>query len=237
MNLEGKVAVVTGVSKGIGLATVKALLDKGAKVAGWGRTKPDLEHENFFFYECDVRYNDSVMQAFDQTFSHLGTHIQILVNNAGLGIAGLLEDMSIEDWHTMFETNVNGIFYCSRLVVPGMKELGEGHIINISSIAGTTGIEQMSGYCGTKHAVRGISHSLYKEVRDYGVKVTCIYPGSVQTNFFDNIDSVTVNENMMRPEDIASTILHTLESHPNYHHVDIEVRPLMPKGRKTLGKE
>ena len=92
----------------------------------------------------------------------------------------------------------------------------------------------MSAYCATKHAVRGISHSLYKEVRDYGVKVTCIYPGSVQTNFFDNIDSVTVNDNMMRPEDIASTILHCLESHPNYHHVDIEVRPLMPKGRKQV---
>lgn len=232
MNLEGKVAVVTGVSKGIGLATVKSLLEKGAIVAGWGRTAPELKHENFHFFECDVRYNESVQRAFDQTISHLGTHVQVLVNNAGLGVAGFLEDMSLDDWHTMFETNVNGIFYCTRLVLPGMKELEEGHIINISSIAGTTGIEQMSGYCGTKHAVRGISHSLYKEVRNYGVKVTCIYPGSVQTNFFDNIESVTVNENMMRPEDIASTILHALESHPNYHHVDIEVRPLMPKGKQ-----
>jgi NADP-dependent 3-hydroxy acid dehydrogenase YdfG len=233
MNLEGKIAVVTGVSKGIGLATVKSLLEKGAIVAGWGRTKPEVEHNNFHFYECNVRYNESVQRAFDQTISELGTHIQVLINNAGLGVAGFLEDMSLDDWHTMFETNVNGIFYCTRLVVPGMKELGEGHIINISSIAGTTGIEQMSGYCGTKHAVRGISHSLYKEVREYGVKVTCIYPGSVQTNFFDNIESVTVNENMMRPEDIASTVLHALESHPNYHHIDIEVRPLMPKGKRT----
>jgi NADP-dependent 3-hydroxy acid dehydrogenase YdfG len=233
MNLEGKIAVVTGVSKGIGLATIKSLLEKGAKVAGWGRTKPELEHENFYFFECDVRYNESVQRAFDQTLSKLGTHVQILINNAGMGVAGLLEDTSLDDWHTMFETNVNGIFYCTRLVLPGMKELEEGHIINISSIAGLTGIEQMSGYCATKHAVRGISHSLYKEVRNYGVKVTCIYPGSVQTNFFDNIESVTVNENMMRPEDISSTILHALESHPNYHHIDIEVRPLMPKGKQT----
>ncbi|MCX2739087.1 SDR family oxidoreductase [Pontibacter anaerobius] len=232
MNLEGKIAVVTGVSKGIGLATVKSLLEKGAIVAGWGRNAPDLQHENFHYFECDVRYSESVQTAFDQTIAHLGTHVQVLINNAGLGLSGLLEDMSLDDWHQMFETNVNGIFYCTRLVLPGMKELEEGHIINISSIAGTTGIEQMSGYCGTKHAVRGISHSLYKEVREYGVKVTCIYPGSVQTNFFDNIESVTVNENMMRPEDIASTIMHALESHPNYHHVDIEVRPLMPKGKR-----
>ena len=231
MNLEGKVAVVTGVSKGIGLATVKALLEKGAIVAGWGRTAPDLEHEHFHYFECDVRYPESVQNAFDQTIARVGTHVQVLINNAGLGLSAYFEDMSLDDWHLMFETNVNGIFYCTRLVLPGMKELEEGHIINISSIAGTTGIEQMAGYCGTKHAVRGISHSLYKEVRNYGIKVTCIYPGSVQTNFFDKIESVTVNENMMRPEDIASTIMHALESHPNYHHVDIEVRPLMPKGK------
>jgi NADP-dependent 3-hydroxy acid dehydrogenase YdfG len=232
MNLEGKIAVVTGVSKGIGLATVQSLLQKGMLVAGWGRSAPDLHHENFHFYECDVRYNDSVQAAFDQTISHLGTHVQVLVNNAGLGIMGKLDELSLDEWHTMFDTNVNGIFYCTRLVLPGMKELEEGHIINISSIAGTNGVENMSGYCGTKHAVRGISHSLYKEVRDYGVKVTCIYPGSVQTHFFDNMEGSPASPNKMRPEDIASTILHVLESHPNYHHVDIEVRPLMPKGKR-----
>jgi NADP-dependent 3-hydroxy acid dehydrogenase YdfG len=232
MDLAGKIAVVTGVSRGIGLATVEALLAKGAKVAGWGRTAPDLQHENFHFFACDVRRAEAVQMAYQQTVAQLGGQVSVLVNNAGLGIAAKLEEQSLEDWHLMFDTNVNGLFYCTRLVIPGMKEMEEGHIINISSIAGTTGVEEMSGYCATKHAVRGISHSLYKEVREYGVKVTCLYPGSVQTNFFDNIDSVTANENMMRPEDIASTILHALESHPNYHHVDIEVRPLMPKGKR-----
>ncbi|EJF10687.1 short-chain alcohol dehydrogenase [Pontibacter sp. BAB1700] len=193
-----------------------------------------MQHEHFEFVECDVRRADSVQMAYKHTVEHFGGHISVLVNNAGLGRSATLEDQDLEEWHLMFDTNVHGLFYCTRLVVPGMKEMGEGHIINISSIAGTTGIEQMSAYCATKHAVRGISHSLYKEVRDYGVKVTCIYPGSVQTNFFDNIDSVTVNDNMMRPEDIASTIVHCLESHANYHHVDIEVRPLMPKGRKQV---
>ncbi|MEQ8924951.1 MAG: SDR family NAD(P)-dependent oxidoreductase, partial [Fulvivirga sp.] len=82
----------------------------------------------------------------------------------------------------------------------------------------------------TKFAVICFSHALYKEVRNDGVKVTCFYPGSVQTNFFDSIESVTANENMMQPEDIAGTIIHCLESNANYHHVDIEVRPLKPKG-------
>lgn len=234
MELKDKIAVVTGVSGGIGLATVKMLLEKGMKVAGWGRNAPEIQHANFRFMECDVRRVDSVQMAYKQTLDHWKGQIAILVNNAGLGRSAKLDEQSLEDWHLMFDTNVHGLFYCTRLVVPGMKEMGEGHIINISSIAGTTGIEEMSAYCATKHAVRGLSHSLYKEVRDYGVKVTCIYPGSVQTNFFDNIDSVTVNENMMRPQDIASTIVHALESHPNYHHVDIEVRPLMPKGRKQV---
>ncbi|GAA4430810.1 SDR family NAD(P)-dependent oxidoreductase [Pontibacter saemangeumensis] len=232
MELEGKIAVVTGVSRGIGLATVKLLLEKGMRVVGWGRTAPELQHDRFIYIPCDVRSMEEVQHAYASTLQQTNGHVAVLVNNAGLGIAGKMDEMSPQDWHTMFETNVNGVFYCTRLVLPDMKEAEEGHVINISSIAGTTGIEQMSGYCGTKHAVRGISHSLYKEVRDYGIKVTCIYPGSVKTNFFDHMEGVTVSENMMRPEDIASTILHALESHPNYHHVDIEVRPLMPKGKR-----
>lgn len=147
-----------------------------------------------------------------------------------MGYEGAFEELEPKKWQAMFETNVNGIFYCSRLVIPQMKKNDEGHIINISSIAGTTGIPGMSAYCGTKHAVRGISHSMYKELRKYGIKVTTIYPGSVNTNFFDDIDSVTANENMMRPEDIADSILHCLKTHPNYHQVDLEVRPLKPKG-------
>ena len=106
-----------------------------------------------------------------------------------------------------------------------------GHIINIASIAATTGIPKMAGYCATKHAVRGISQSMYKELREFGIKVTTIYPGSVKTNFFDNIEAIDANNNMMMPEDIASTILHVLQSPDNYHHVDIEVRPLRPKGK------
>jgi NADP-dependent 3-hydroxy acid dehydrogenase YdfG len=232
MNLEGKVIIITGVSKGIGLATAEALLEACAIVAGWGRTKPQLENPGFHFFSTDVQNQESVEEAYRQTTEALGTDIVGLINNAGVGIAGKFEEQKVEDWHTMFRTNVDGIFYCTRLVLPEMKRMGIGHIVNISSIAGLTGVEEMSGYCATKHAVRGISQSLYKEVRNYGVKVTCIYPGSVQTNFFDNIDSVTANENMMQPEDIASTILHVLQSPPNYHHVDIEVRPLMPKGRQ-----
>lgn len=230
MDIKNKVAIVTGASKGIGLETVKALLTAGAKVAGWSRSRPDLEHENFYFVEVNMRDYASVEKAFKQTTDKWGKELAILVNNAGLGYQGRFEEMPMEEWHAMFETNVNGIFYATRLALPLMKSLGEGHIINISSIAGTTGIEAMAGYSGSKHAVRGISHSLYKEVRNDGIKVTCIYPGSVNTHFFDAIDSVQANQNMMRPEDVAETILHAIQTHINFHLVDIEMRPLKPKG-------
>lgn len=232
MDINNKIAIVTGSSKGIGLATSKMLLENGAKVAGWSRGKTEIDHPNFVNIKADVREYESVKNAVNATKDHFGSHASILINNAGLGWEGYLEAFDHEKWKNMFSTNVDSIFYTSQLCLPEMRENREGHIINISSIAGLTGIRGMAGYCATKFAVRGLSHSLFKEVRDYGVKVTCIYPGSVNTHFFDEIDSVTTNENMMKPTDIAETIVQSLQTSPNYHQVDIEVRPLMPKGPK-----
>lgn len=230
MELKRQLAIVTGASKGIGLATVNALLAAGCSVAGWSRTPMTLTHNLFKSYQVDVKDNSAVENAFSKTCQDFNTSPLILINNAGLGYEDALEDLSIEKWHTMFQTNVDGIFYCTRLALPSMKKQGKGHIINISSVAGMTGIPGMTGYCATKYAVRGLSQALFKEVRKFGVKVTCIYPGSVQTNFFDEIPSVEVSDHMMQPEDIASTIIHCLNSPDNYHHVDIEVRPLKGKG-------
>lgn len=226
MKLDEQLAIVTGASKGIGLATVNALLGSGFKVAGWSRSQVNLAHPFFTPYQVDVREHTSVEKAFEATCRDFGKTPSILINNAGLGYEYPFEELPLEKWHTMFQTNVDGMFYCTRLALPFMKKAGKGHIINISSVAGTTGIPGMTGYCATKYAVRGLSQALFKEVRKFGVKVTCIYPGSVQTNFFDEMSSVKVSDKMMKPEDIASTILHCLNSPDNYHHVNIEVRPL-----------
>jgi NADP-dependent 3-hydroxy acid dehydrogenase YdfG len=230
MELKDKVAIVTGASKGIGLEVCRLLLAEGMRVAGWSRSEPGITANNFKWLRCNVGDMESVQQAFKATTEQFGADIAVLVNNAGIGYEGKLDEMSPEQWHTMMNVNVNGIFYCTRLVLPLMKAREAGHIINLSSIAGTTGIEGMSGYVGSKHAVRGISHSLYKEVRQQGIKVTCIYPGSVNTHFFDEIDSVTAHESMMRPQDVAETILHCINTHKNFHIVDVEMRPLKPKG-------
>ncbi len=231
-DLEGKSAIVTGSSRGIGLATTNQLLGLGMKVAGWSRSGTQIQNPNFIDIKCDISIEEEVKRAYNSSQEAIGIPFS-LVNNAGLGYSYSLEETPVEIWDKMFAINVRGLYLCTRAVLPDMKSAGKGHIINISSIAGNMGIEMMSGYCGTKHAVRGISHSLYKEVRNFGVKVSCIYPGSVQTNFFDEIDSVQANENMMQPNDIASSIVHMLTSSPNYHHVDLEIRPLQPKGKKT----
>ena len=230
MDLTGKVAIVTGASKGIGRATVEALLARGAAVAGWGRTAPNgLTHERFQFFECDVRDEHAVTEAFTNTLRELGPEIHVLVNNAGLGIAGPVDGFATEDWKLMFDTNVHGTFFCSRAVLPQMKRQQLGHIINIASIAGTTGIENMAGYCATKFAVRGLSQSLFKEVRNDGIKVTCLFPGSTQTNFFDDIPGTAANDSMMSPADIAGFIVYSLETPFNFHVVEAEMRPLQPK--------
>jgi short-subunit dehydrogenase len=232
MELKDKIAVVTGVSKGVGLEVVKQLIEKGAIVAGWGRNIPDFQHENFHFFTCDVAKEDSVESAFQETTKKLGSDIRILVNNAGFGVAGDTETFSSEDWKAMFDTNVHGIFYTTKRLIPGMKAADEGHILNVASIAGLNGVNKFAGYVGTKHAVRGISHSLYMELRDFGIKVSTIYPGSIQTNFFDEIPGVDAHENMMRPIDVATTMVQTLETHPNYFVADVECRPLRPRGKK-----
>jgi len=232
MNLKDKIAIVTGSSKGIGLETAKLLLEKGLQVAGWSRSKTFIDHPNFISVKVDVGNSEDVVRAFGETIQLFGEEISILINNAGLGFEGEFDKLDEEKWHLMFRTNVDSIFYCSKMVIPQMKLLEEGHIVNISSIAGTNGIAGMAGYCGTKHAVRGISHSMFKELRNFGIKVSTIYPGSTNTNFFDEFSSVDSNNNMMMPEDIALTILQVLESSANYLPVDIEVRPLQPKGKQ-----
>jgi NADP-dependent 3-hydroxy acid dehydrogenase YdfG len=230
MELQGKVAIVTGVSKGIGRATAEALLARGAVVAGWGRTAPEgLGHERFQFFECDVRDEHAVAEALTNTLRELGPDVHVLVNNAGLGVAGPVDGFSSDDWKLMFDTNVHGTFYCCRAVLPHMKRQQLGHILNVSSIAGTTGIENMAGYCASKFAVRGFSQSLFKEVRNDGIKVTCLYPGSTQTNFFDDIPGTSANDSMMQPEDIAGAIIYAVETPFNFHIVDLEMRPLQPK--------
>jgi NADP-dependent 3-hydroxy acid dehydrogenase YdfG len=229
MDLSNKIAVVTGANKGIGHECVQQLLQKGAKVIGICRSGCSHVHPNYQCMMADVRNWESLEAVFQKILSQ-HNNIDILINNAGLGYFGQCEDLPLEQWHEMFDTNVTGLFYATRLALPSMKKQGLGHIVNIASIAGLEGYQQVSGYCATKFAVRGFSDALYKEVRDFGVKVTCVYPGSVKTDFFRHSENIKAHDNMLMPQDVANQIIYCLESPPNFHNVNLEVRPLKPRG-------
>ena len=230
MDLTGKVAIVTGASKGIGRATVAALLARGAAVAGWARTAPEgLAHDRFQFFECDIQDEHSITEAFTNTQRELGPEIHVLVNNAGLGIMGEVDGFKMEDWKTMFDTNVLGTFLCTRAVLPQMKLQKQGHIVNVASLAGTTGTAGMAGYCATKFAVRGFSDALFKELRPAGIRVTCVMPGSVETNFNGNEPGVEPDPHKMTAESVADAIVHAIEAPDTMMVSEIQLRPAQVK--------
>lgn len=222
--------VVTGVSRGIGLALVKGFLNKGCKVVGMGLRDPKLPEPNFYFYKTDVTKEEQVNASFLAMRADVGDEIHIMVNNAGLGYFGNIEEMPLDEVRQMFDTNVLSIFYTSQHVVPQMKAQQYGHIFNIASTAGLESYPQVAAYCGTKYAVRGISGSMYKELRDHRIKVTCVYPGSIKTDFFRNNAYIEPHDYMLMPEDVAAMIIHAAETPDNFHQVNLEVRPLQPKG-------
>ena len=238
MNLQNKVAVVTGASRGLGLAFAEALAGRGATVYGLARSADDLaEIESdlngaFHGIPCDVRDRAAIRAAFEQVGAEAG-RCDVLVNNAGLGRFDAVDALSEADWDAMMDTNVTGLFLCTQAAVPMMKAQNAahgfgGHIVNIASIAGLLGNPSLSGYNASKFAVRGFSEALMKELRDDGIKVTCIYPGSVGTHFRDESGGVG-SANPMRAEDVAATVIHVLEGPDNYLISEVVMRPLRPK--------
>lgn len=224
MEVKNKVAIVTGSSKGLGLAIVIQLLEEGAIVIGWSRSDTKVDHPNFKSCQVNVGNEDEVKSAFDSVLEEHGL-VDIIINNAGFGMYAPLVEMDSADIKQMFDTNVFGIFYLTKCAIPSMKEKKSGHIVNISSIAGITGIENMSVYNATKFAVKGMSESLFKELRPHGIKVTCVLPGSISTHFFDEIPEFSSSRTMMNPNDVSDTIIHCLKSPSSMHHVNIELRP------------
>lgn len=234
MDIASKTAIVTGASSGIGASFSKALIDKGATVYGLARSTDRLEQlqehlgDTFIPVTMDITDHDQIQQWIDTTFTS-DNRPEILINNAGLGRFGDVDKLPLDDWETMIKTNLSGIFYMCRQVVPLMKENeNHCHIVNIASIAGKIGNPQLSGYNASKFGVRGFSESLFKEVRYDGIKVTCFYPGSIQTKFFSDADTES-HSNMMQPDDVAEVLIHVLETPDNFLINDITMRPLNPK--------
>ncbi|MEX2589044.1 MAG: SDR family NAD(P)-dependent oxidoreductase, partial [Chitinophagales bacterium] len=184
-------------------------------------------NENYREFNLDISDEEAVDAAYKKSLDFLGG-IDIVINNAGFGHFAKTDECDSDTWRKMFDVNVNGLFYLTKRALKDMKKAQHGHFINVSSIAGTTGIEQAAGYCGTKHAVRGISHSLYKEVKKDNIKVTCVYPGSVNTHFFDEVEGTKANDTMLHADDVAKLFIQLLESPDNFNTLDVEIRPMNP---------
>ncbi len=235
MNITSKIAIVTGASRGIGTAFCKALVRKGAVVYGLARSEGRLNKiqetlgDAFIPVTMDITSHDDIEDWIGRTFEG-DNKPDILINNAGLGRFGNIEDLSREDWHAMIETNLSGIFYMTRQVVPLMKQNNNTcHIVNIASIAGKIGTPRLSGYNASKFGVRGFSESLFKELRYDGIKVTSFCPGSIATEFFEDAEGVKTHSNMMQPDDVAKVLIDLLETPDNFLINDITMRPLNPK--------
>ncbi len=234
MDINEKTAIVTGASSGIGTAFGQALINKGATVYGLARSTDKLNKiqqelgDSFIPVTMDITKHDAIEKWITNTFSDEHSP-DILINNAGLGRFADVDDLSLENWEAMIQTNLSGTFYMTRQLVPMMKD-NEAvcHIINIASIAGKIGNPQLSGYNASKFGVRGFSEALFKEVRYDGIKVTCFYPGSIATNFFGQNDMET-HPNMMQPGDVADVLVNILETPDNFLINDITMRPLNPK--------
>ena len=226
--ISGRVAVITGISKGIGLALAQALLGRGATLVGWGRSKPEWEHERLHFVPCDVSDAPQVEAALLETL-RLVAKVDFLVNNAGFGYFSPIESFDIAQFQRMMDVNVTGAFLVTRALVPTMKAQRSGHIVNISSIAGKVGMPQGEGYNASKFALTGMTECLFQELRRDGIKVTTVFPGSTATHFFDSIPGMEANDKMLSAEELAGSILHVLDTSPNFLIREIEIRPLNSK--------
>lgn len=235
MNLESKIAIVTGASKGIGAEFSRMLAANGTEVYGLARSKDQLQKlrselgEAFHPVVMDITNAKKLEKWVSDTFSR-NHQPDILINNAGVMYSDNVEDLSMDEWHNMINVNLNGVFYLTRLIVPLMKNNENVcHIINIASIAGLMGNPTISGYNASKFGVRGFSEALFKELRYDGIKVTCVFPGSINTDLFDKIEGIENHPNMMKTTDISSTVKFLLETDDNFLINEITMRPLNPK--------
>jgi NAD(P)-dependent dehydrogenase (short-subunit alcohol dehydrogenase family) len=223
MNLAGITAVVTGSSSGIGLAVCRALLDAGASVFGLSRRETVLDHERFRWLQTDVTREAEIDRAFDAVLTERG-RVELLVNNAGFGFFRDIESIDPAEWRRLIDTNLTAMFLCTRKVVPSMKKAGRGMIVNVGSVAGKRGIKGGTAYCASKFAVNGFSESLMEELREFGIRVACVNPGSVMTEFFDHAGIEP--KKFMLPGDLARLIISLVELPDSMLPGDVTVRPL-----------
>ncbi|HEV7903307.1 MAG TPA: SDR family oxidoreductase [Pyrinomonadaceae bacterium] len=240
MELKSKSAIITGSTKGIGRAIAEALVREGMNVCVSARSEDEVARAVSELGDagegrvtgavCDVRDYEEVRALFEHTVAEFGG-VDVLVNNAGIGLFQSVEEMSPEDFRAVLETNLNSVFYCCHEAIPLMRERGGGYIVNISSLAGANPHPRMAAYNASKFALNGFSEALMQEVRHDRIKVSYIMPGSVNTYFGGDTPSAEQSW-QLQPADVARVVLDLLRHDERSLPSRVEIRPSMPPKAK-----
>jgi NAD(P)-dependent dehydrogenase (short-subunit alcohol dehydrogenase family) len=236
MTLAGKAAIVTGGTKGIGRGIAEALVHEGAAVCVCARSRQEVDEtvreltavgtSRVAGIVCDVRIQSQIKSLFDFAELELGG-VDILINNAGVGIFAPVAEMSSDDFCAVLETNLFGVFYCCQEAIPRLKRRGGGYIINISSLAGANPHARMAAYNASKFALNGFSEALMQEVRHDGIKVSYVMPGSVNTEFGGDTPG-DENSWQLQPADVARVVIDLLRHDERSLPSRVEIRPSKP---------
>ncbi len=223
MHAKDRVVLITGASSGIGWETALAFAAKGAKLAVAARSVDKLERLSKLIQErnaeclvvsVDVTNDASVQEMTARVIERYG-RIDVLVNNAGFGIFSPITEADLNDLKAMMDVNYFGMIRCLQAVVPNMKQRKMGYVVNVASVAGFMAAPAHGGYSATKFAVIGLSEALREEVRSFGIKVSTINPGPIDTPFFDQADIDKIpkiaKRFMLKPDRVAHEIVRAVE--------------------------
>ena len=229
--LDGKVAVVTGGNRGIGRGIVEALANEGASVILTARAAESATAAarevgaHVRGVACDVRSYEAVRGLFQDIAGSEGG-VDVLVNNAGIGVFSPLADLSPNDWCAVIETNLNGVYYCCHEAIPLMRKRGGGYVFNISSLAGRNAFPNGTAYNASKFGLNGLSEALMQEVRYDGIRVSYLMPGSVATDF--GRGTTSKQGWALTPADVAEVVIDLLRSPKHALYSRVEMRPSQP---------
>jgi 3-oxoacyl-[acyl-carrier protein] reductase len=229
--LAGMTALVTGASRGIGLAIARRLAKLGARLSLCARDAARLEAANAelradgfeaLTMVADVTHANEIQNLVDRTHRELGP-IEILINNAGIGRFGPAHQMTEADWDALLDTNLKSVFLVTRAVVPGMIERKRGQIVNISSLAGKNAFAGGGIYCASKWGMMGLTACMAEDLRAHGIRVSAICPGSVATDFSPHTGRDT--SKLLQPDDVAHAVATLVTQAPQSFISEIDLRP------------
>ena len=232
VQLKGKIAIVTGAGRGIGRAIALALGEAGARVALAARSEGEIrsvaqeirgKDGDALAIAADLTRDDEIERLVKQTVKEWGA-VDILVNNAGWGKTATVVDSRVEDWDRTLQINLRAPMVLTRLVLPGMIAKKSGAVVNIGSISSKAGTANTSAYSASKFGMLGFTQSLFEEVREYGIKVSIILPGFVDTPLIP-LNKRLDRGKMIQPRDIAGAVMYVLSTPLNSCPVEMTIRP------------